>query len=256
MLRKPSKKLRRHNGILDALALNPTMRVNALARELDVSAETVRRDLVELEQAGRIRRTYGGAVRVREFEPALTERLKLHIEERDRIARHAVDLVGDAASIFIGGGATTLHFARALRSTGRKITVLTPTFSIATELALNPLIEVMVLPGVVEPKEGLACGPETLRYIAQYKTALAVMGASAVNEEGVSEALLVAAQIYSAMLDNADRNMILADSSKFGKRSLQMILRWNSRVTLITEAEPPSVFRHRIEQLGAILAVA
>lgn len=116
-----------------------------------------------------IRRTYGGAVRTNEFEPALAERLKLHNEERERIARYAVSKIEGEATLIIGGGATTLHFARALRNIERKITVLTVTFDIAIELAKNPLIEVMSLPGLVEPKEGLVCGPETVNAIAQYK---------------------------------------------------------------------------------------
>jgi DeoR/GlpR family transcriptional regulator of sugar metabolism len=134
-----SKKSARHQRILDVLEINPTIRVNALATDLGVSTETVRRDLAELDKTGRIRRTYGGAVRTKTFEPALAERLKLHVQERERIARHAVTLLADVRSLFIGGGATTMHFARALRSVDHPLTVLTPSLSIAMELASNPL---------------------------------------------------------------------------------------------------------------------
>ncbi|MEL6962635.1 MAG: DeoR family transcriptional regulator, partial [Pseudomonadota bacterium] len=111
MVRKSSKKSARHSRILDVLEINPSIRVNALADELDVSTETVRRDLAELDETGRIKRTYGGAVRTTAFEPALAERLKLHVQERERVARHAVTSLADVQSLFIGGGATTLHFA-------------------------------------------------------------------------------------------------------------------------------------------------
>ncbi|MGY9011241.1 MAG: DeoR/GlpR family DNA-binding transcription regulator, partial [Rhodobacterales bacterium] len=155
------------------------------------------------------------------FEPALAERSTQHIAARKKIAQMAVEYVGDSNSLFIGGGATTLHFAQALRETSRRLTVLTPSFSIAIELSTNPAIEVMALPGIVEPKEGMAYGGETLKYIAQFRTKLAVVGASGVDPNGVSEALLNIAPVYSAMIRNADETVVLADASKFGTRSLQ-----------------------------------
>ncbi|KAB2883313.1 MAG: DeoR/GlpR transcriptional regulator [Albidovulum sp.] len=245
-----SKKSIRHDYILSALETDPSIRVSALSEQLGVSAETIRRDLTELDETGRIKRTYGGAVRTRAFEPALSERSKLHVEAREKIAQLAVARIGDAHSLFIGGGATTLHFARALRAIERPLTVLTATFSIATELSMNPLIQVMSLPGIVEPKEGLVHGAETLKCIRQFRTPIAVMGASAIDEYGVSEALLHAAQVYSAMASNADEVLIVADSSKFGNRSLQQIVGWDRNVTLITDAAPPQRIASAIRQRG------
>jgi DeoR/GlpR family transcriptional regulator of sugar metabolism len=246
-----SKKTRRHDQILSVLEINPSIRVNELAEQLGVSPETVRRDLTELDETGRIKRTYGGAVRTKTFEPALAERLKLYIQEREKIARTAVARIGEARSLFVGGGATTLHFARALRSIERPLTVLTPAFSIATELSTNPLIQVMSLPGIVAPKEGLVHGAETLKFIRQFRAPIAVMGASGIDEEGVSEALLDAAQIYSAMIDCADETLILADSSKFGSRSLQQIVGWNESVSLVSEKAPATRLLGVIRQHGA-----
>ncbi|MEM6900151.1 MAG: DeoR/GlpR family DNA-binding transcription regulator [Pseudomonadota bacterium] len=246
-----SKKQNRQEQILSALEANPSLRVSELASRLDVSAETVRRDLTELDEIGRIRRTYGGALRTRTFEPALAERSQLHIRERETIAQLAVDRVGQAENLFIGGGATTLHFARALRTIDRPLTVLTPAFSIATELSTNPRIQVMSLPGIVEPKEGLVYGAETIRCIGQFRTPLAVVGASGLDESGVSEALLHAAQVYSAMIEAADETLVLADASKFGRRSLQQILDWRRNVCLISEKAPARALSNAIQQGGA-----
>jgi DeoR/GlpR family transcriptional regulator of sugar metabolism len=246
-----SKKAKRQDKILSVLEATPSIRVNALAQHLSVSTETVRRDLAELDESGRIKRTYGGAVRTSTFEPALAERSQLHTAARERIARLAVERVGDALSLFIGGGATTLHFARALRQINRRLTVLTPAFSIATELSTNPLIEVMSLPGMVEPREGMVYGAETLRYISQFRTPLAVLGASGVDETGPSEALLHAAQVYSAMIEAADEALILADASKFGNRFLQQTTEWNKSICLISETAPPRPLLNTIRQSGA-----
>jgi DeoR/GlpR family transcriptional regulator of sugar metabolism len=252
---KQSKKTRRHDRILNALELNPSIRVNALAEALEVSSETVRRDLAELDETGRIKRTYGGAVKTSLFEPALAERLALKVGVREAISTRAVQLLGDADCIFIGGGATTLHFARALRLIDRRITVVTASFSIAMELSTNPLIEVMSLPGIVEPKEGLVCGPDTLKFITQYRTHFAVMGASAMDASGVSEALLTAAQVYKAMIENADQTLILADGSKFDLRALQVVAKWGSNMTVVTDEMPQVALKSAIEKAGTALHV-
>ena len=219
-----SKKTRRHDRILSVLEENPSIRVNELADDLDVSTETVRRDLSEQ-----------------------------YITARKKIAQMAVEHVGNSNSLFIGGGATTLHFARALRETSRRLTVLTPSFSVATELATNPAIEVMALPGIVEPNEGMAYGGETLKYIAQFRTKLAVVGASGVDPNGVSEALLNIAPVYSAMIRNADETVVLADASKFGTRSLQQTIGMQSNLCLITDRPPDPSIRDAIQHCGARL---
>lgn len=246
-----SKKTQRHDQILSILEVNPSIRVSEMAEELGVSSETVRRDLTELDDTGWIKRTYGGAVRTKAFEPALAERLQLHIQAREQIARRAVERIGDAGSLFIGGGATTLHFARVLRGIDRQLTVLTPAFSIATELSVNPLIQVMALPGVVEPREGLVYGAETIKCIKQFRTPIAVTGASGVDEEGMSEALLHAGQVYAAMIGAADEALILADASKFESRSLQRIIDWGPNVTLISDERPPPRLWDAIRQANA-----
>ncbi|MEQ8898747.1 MAG: DeoR/GlpR family DNA-binding transcription regulator [Roseovarius sp.] len=246
-----SKKTQRHDQILSILEVNPSIRVAEMAEELSVSSETVRRDLSELDETGRIKRTYGGAVRTKAFEPALAERLQLHIKAREQIAQRALERIGDAGSLFISGGATTLHFARLLRAIDRPLTVLTPAFSIATELSVNPLIQVMSLPGIVEPREGLVYGSETIKCIKQFRTPIAITGASGVDEEGMSEALLHAGQVYSAMIEAADEALILADASKFGFRSLQRIIDWKPNLTLITDERPPPPLWDAIRQSQA-----
>lgn len=250
-----SKKTNRQNRILNQLEVNPRIRVNEMAEDLGVSTETVRRDLAELDGVGRIHRTYGGAVSIKTFEPALAERSALHIRAREHIARMAVEYTRSANSLFIGGGATTLHFARALRQINRSLTVLTPSFSIASELSLNPKIMVVALPGVVEANEGLVVGGETLKCIAQYHTSMAVMGASGLDSQGVSEALINVAHVYSAMINNAHETLILADSSKFGTRSLQQITDMNSKLSIFTDSKPEPQLLNAIEENGTKLFI-
>ena len=256
MPKKHSKKTLRQTQILDALRVDPTRRVSELAYELDVSSETIRRDLAELEAEGSIRRTYGGAVSTMAREPALSERLKLHIRERKLIAKRAVELLHNVESLYIGGGATTFHFARALRSVERKITILTASFEVALELATNPLFDVISLPGMVEEKEGLVHGSETLRFIADYNVQATIVGASAIDEIGVTESLPSVADVYSAMIRQAGHTFVVADGSKLGAKSLKRILRWSADTTLVTDCEPPDGMRQILTSAGVEIVVA
>ncbi|HEY0213131.1 MAG TPA: DeoR family transcriptional regulator, partial [Paenirhodobacter sp.] len=106
-------KASRHKKILQELDLAPSLRVTALARLLDVSTETVRRDLDEMTQQGAVNRTYGGATRSTE-DATLHPRQSLHAEERQRMARATLPLLKDVRVLMIGAGATMAHLARAI----------------------------------------------------------------------------------------------------------------------------------------------
>lgn len=251
-----SRKELRQGSILAALEGNPALRVNQLAESLAVSTETIRRDLAELDQAGRLSRTYGGAVVAsNRFEPLLNDRLLLKVPERRAIARRALEEIADEEALLLGGGATLLQFARALRGIDRRLTVITPAWAIALELSSNPLIEIVLLPGTLEAQERIVCGPDTIRALERYRAPVVLMGASGVSGEGVSEAMLGAGEVYAAMLRSAERSFILADHGKFDKRALVLLTPWHDAMTLVTDREPEGALLAAIRKGGATLSL-
>lgn len=257
MRTQKSRKGVRQDNILAALERNPALRVLQIAEELDVSTETVRRDLTELESTGRLSRTYGGAVKnTNRFEPALNERLSLKVSERRAIALEAVSRYATEEALLLGGGATMIHFARALREIPRRITVVTPAYPIAVELAANPMIEIIMLPGIFEPQEHITVGPDTLRAMDRYKVRTAIIGASGLNAEGVSEALLRAGEIYGAMVQRSEQAVVLADSDKFDKRALVLLTDWNAATTLVTDVAPRGALKTALDRGGTKVIVA
>jgi DeoR/GlpR family transcriptional regulator of sugar metabolism len=257
MRMQKSRKSTRQDNILAALERNPALRVVQIAEELGVSAETVRRDLAELESTARLSRTYGGAIKnSSRFEPALNERLSLNVAERRAIALEAVSRCAADDALLVGGGATMIQFARALREIPRRITVITPAYPIAVELSGSPTIEIIMLPGVFDSQEHMAVGPDTLRAMDRYKVRTAVIGASGLNAEGVSEALLMAGEVYGAMVQKSEQAMVLADSDKFDKRALVLIADWNASTTLVTNAAPQDKLGAAIERGGTKVIVA
>jgi DeoR/GlpR family transcriptional regulator of sugar metabolism len=239
----------RHSRIVAELRALPSLRVNELAALLNVSTETVRRDLAELDERGLINRTYGGAMRPVAFEPALAEREKLMVEERERIAIAALKLVEANDILMIGGGATTLTFARRLAAERDHVTIITHSFSIAMALASNPFHKVLMLPGQYDAREGLIHGPDTIDALQKYRAHRAVLGASGLTAEGPNDANVGPGLIYGAMVRRATRTTILADHSKFERPSLSVYANWSPAMELVTDAAPEG-------ELAAALAAA
>jgi DeoR/GlpR family transcriptional regulator of sugar metabolism len=240
----------RQARIVAELRALPSLRVSELAERLSVSTETVRRDLTELDERGLINRTYGGATRPLSFEPAVAEREQMMVQEREQIARAAIALVEDADILMIGGGATTLHFARRLAAERNHLTIITHAFSIAVALGSNPLHKVLLLPGQYDAREGLISGPDTIDALQKYRASKAFLGASGLTAEGPSDAGVGPGLIYGAMMRRSTETVILADHTKFGRASLAVYGEWSGAVTLVTDIPPTGDLLHALSRHG------
>jgi DeoR/GlpR family transcriptional regulator of sugar metabolism len=230
--------------------------VNEFAALLDVSTETVRRDLAELDERGLLNRTYGGAVRPVFFEPGIAERETLMVAERERIAAAAVKLVAPNDILMIGGGATTLHFARRLAAGHNHLTILTHALSVAVALAANPFHKILILPGQYDGREALIHGPDTIDALQRYRASKAFLGASGLTAEGPSDASLGPGLIYGAMMRRSTETIILADHSKFDRPSLAVYGPWSSNVQLVTDLAPRGELLSAITEAGSRIVVA
>jgi DeoR/GlpR family transcriptional regulator of sugar metabolism len=246
----------RQSRIVAELRAAPSLRVNELASQLGVSTETVRRDLAELDERGLINRTYGGAMRPVAFEPAVAEREKLMVEERERIAAAAVRLVESNDILMIGGGATTLIFARRLAAERDHLTVITHSFSIAMALASNPFHKVLMLPGQYDSREGLIHGPDTIDALQKYRANIAFLGASGLTPEGPNDAGVGPSLIYGTMMRRATRTVILADHSKFERPSLAVCGPWTPSTSLVTDSLPGGELAVALENANAQIIIA
>jgi len=235
---KRTGKAGRQEVIVAALRRSPAMRVNELAEWLAVSPETIRRDLAELDGRGLLSRTYGGAVRPVTFEPALVERQGLMVEERRRIAVAAAERIERNDILMIGGGATTLHFARELAARELPVTVITHAFSIAMALAAGPHLEVLMLPGKYDGREGLIHGADTIDALGRFHANKAVLGASGLSDEGPNDAAMAPGLVYGAMMRRASETLVLADHGKFERPSLLVYGAWSATTTLVTDRPP------------------
>ena len=251
-LRKPDRQSR----IVAALRAAPALRIHELSALLLVSPETVRRDLTEMDQAGLINRTYGGATRAVGQEPGIAVREGLMVAERRRIAEAAVALIAPDDVLMIGGGATTLHFARLLAERCNGLTIITHGISIAAALAANPTHKVLILPGQYDGREGQILGPDTIEALHRFHANKAVLGASGLTDEGPNDAGLSPGQTYGTMMLRAAETLILADHGKFAQTSLTVYGRWSAATTLVTDCAPTGALAQALSRAGAGLVVA
>jgi DeoR family fructose operon transcriptional repressor len=193
-----------------------------LAREFDVSEMTVRRDLALLADRQEIERTHGGAVR--------TERMVFEFEHRARrennraakqaIARAARQLVKTGDRIILDTGTTTLEFARLLKD-AKRLTVITPSIAVASELQYAPGVEVILLGGTLRRGNPDLTGPLTEHCLEILSADLAFQGADAISPDGkVYNSDLRLAKVDRVMRKQARKHCLLADSTKLGATAL------------------------------------
>lgn len=204
--------------ILDRLKQEQRVNVNQLAEQLQVSQESIRRDLKELESRGHARRVYGGAVLdQQESDQPFAERLRVGGREKARIGEAAAVLVQDGMKVFIDTGTTTLACLKHLENR-KDLTIVSNSIAVAAHFFHVPEASVRVLGGRMRSDYQATYGHETVAALKEHFFDLAIIAISAVHIErgfmdfGEDEAIL--RRIARAQ---AKRSVIVADSSKFGR---------------------------------------
>ena len=211
----------RHQAIAELVASRGRVAVTELASHFDVTTETVRRDLSQLEKLRLLRRVHGGAVSTRSvtmLEAQLPDRDQANAEEKERIARAAIALLPEGGgTLLVDAGSTTARLAAHL-PTGDQWTVITHAVPIAAMLAPLPHVELHLLPGRVRTATQAAVGHGTVEAIGQLRADLAFLGTNGISvRHGLSTPDPEEAATKRALVAGAERVVVLADSTKVGQ---------------------------------------
>lgn len=250
----------RKQKIMTILAETPAVKVTELSELFQVSEVTIRRDLQELEEAGLLKRTHGGAVNITtaSFEAALIEKEEEHLEEKRTIARAALDLISEGDTILLDAGSTTLQLARLLKTSKKqKLTVVTNALNIAWELSFDENIDLILTGGHLRHRTLSAVGPvaeNTLQGLYVDKVFIATNSLDV--ERGLSTPNLYEAQTKQRMVKAGREVILLADHSKFGRISLGFVCPMTAIHRLITDAGAPPVDLSRLREQGVEVIVA
>jgi len=234
----------RRNRILARLALQQEVSVNDLADDLQVSRETIRRDLGRLAEHGLVRKVHGGALNVpAALEPPLHSRESVHRAEKRIIARLAAPLFKPGDTLFIDAGTTTTAFAKELTQI-RDLTVITNSTDIARLIGLEKNgSKVQVLGGEYCSEVAETRGPYVLEQIVQFQPDHAVRTVGAVDRrQGVFDFNMEEAAIARAMVRQARVTTVLADSSKLDRSALIKVCELRQISRLVTDRKPEPDF--------------
>jgi DeoR/GlpR family transcriptional regulator of sugar metabolism len=226
--------------------------VNALAAELGVAKETVRRDLRALEDHGLVRRTHGGAYPVESagFETTLAFRATSHVPEKRRIAAAAAELLGDAETVFVDEGFTPQLIAESLPR-DRPLTVVTASLATAGALAEADNTTVLLLGGRVRPGTLATVDHWTTKMLAGFVIDLAFIGANGISREhGLTTPDPAVSEVKAQAIRAARRTVFAGVHTKFGAVSFCRFAEISALEAIVTSTLLPTSEAHRYSMQG------
>lgn len=230
----------RKDMIMDMILEHGALDINSLAHTLGVTPITIRRDLSDLEEAGRIERIHGGA-RIKQSmlmtEPTFDIRVGQNQTAKQAIALQALSLIEENMTVVIDSGTTTYALAQ-LIDNSKRITIITNSIKIALELLVRPNVRVISVGGEVR-KNTISCADNLAeRFLSMLSADIAFLGISAISVEGnLYNISIVESGVKSAIKKAAKKVYVLADSSKIGTTALALFDNLaDSGMTLITDS--------------------
>lgn len=235
--------------ILSELFDHGRVAVKDVAHHFQVSHETVRRDLKQLEQQGHLRCVYGGGVKQRrDRDEPLVDRIRLNAREKTRVAAYASTLLKNSLKIFIDSGSTTLAFARHLRD-WPSVVVYSNSLEIIQFLLEAGHPKVFGVGGAIEPRQRSFFGQQALDLISSHYFDIAFVGIASVDLElGFMDFHADESTIRRALRRHSRQITVLADRRKFGHPSSVCTYGFNEVDILVCDAAPPKKFIEKLEE--------
>lgn len=238
----------RHEMILEQLKIKHAVKVNSLAKELGISESTIRRDINELDQMGKLKRVFGGAVSISGDmtfgKTDVAQRTRINTEEKDKIARYAAALINDNDFVFIDAGTTTEKMIPYLEK--KNVTYVTNGITHAKKLIQREL-DVYIIGGLLRAPTEAAIGSNAVESIKQYNFTKCFMGANGVDiDRGFTTPDIGEAAIKTAAMKQSYVSFVLADHTKFGLISSVTFAGLEDACIITDHAENPQYRQHTV----------
>lgn len=238
----------RHQFILSKLKKEGKVNVLDLCSDLNVSSVTIRKDLKLLEDKHLLFRTHGGGTLGNPYtiDRPVNEKEKIRSGEKMDIGAAAAQLIEPNDCIIIASGTTVLSLARNIKPQGN-LTVITAALNVATELNRHPDVEVMVLGGILRKSSSSATGMYAEKILDDFSCSKLFLGVDGIDIDfGLTTTHVQEAQLNRKMIAASQKTIVLADSSKFGKRGFGRICGLEDIEQVITDK---GVSDHMVEML-------
>lgn len=245
----------RHQIIRERLSSEGRVLAGDLAKEFDVSEDTVRRDLRELAKAGHCRRVYGGALAPAPNQGSIAQRAATSTEEKERLALGVAGLILPGQTIFIDAGSTNIAIARALRRE-MALTVVTNAPAVALALSDHDKCRTILLGGILNQDKGACLGGQTLNEVRRIYADVFVLGTCGVDAAvGVTALDAEEAELKRTMVEQSGQLLVPATADKIGTiapHSVAEASAIDALVSTLADDERLSSFR----DLGAKVHIA
>lgn len=247
----------RHQFIINKVQKEGYVNVLDLCKALDVSSVTIRKDLKLLEDKNLLFRTHGGATVNNPYmtDRPVNEKEKLQSAEKMRIGAAAAKLIQPNDSIVIASGTTVLALAKSLQPR-ESLTVITSALNVALELLRHKDIEILQLGGVVRKSSSSVVGPYSEHILDDFFCSTFFLGVDGIDLEfGLTTTNSMEAHLNRQMIANSQKTVVLADSTKFGKRGFGKICSLEEIDHVITDSGISDHTTKSLESMGVKVTI-
>lgn len=249
---------KRHESIIKLIKENGSATIPELIEMTKVSGVTIRKDLKFLEDKNLLFCTRGGASLTNPYanDRPIMEKALINPDKKQKVAKAALQLINENDSIMIGSGTTVFELAKILQPT-RALTVITPAIKVTLELNEKSNIEVLQLGGLVRPNSTSVAGVHAEHILDNISCGMLFLGVDGIDVDfGFSISNLAEAGLNQRMIKSAQSVVILADSTKFGKRGIGKICDISDVQYVITDDGAPASLIKQLEKKGVKVVVA
>lgn len=247
----------RHNLIIQTLLRQESASVGELSQQLQVSAVTIRKDLSELESLKKLYRSHGNAILIDPYinNRTISEKAKLASHEKSVIGYYAAGMVTKDDSIIIASGTTMLAFAHNIEPK-HHLTVISASLKVSETLGGQKNIDVLQLGGTLRQSSLSVVGRAAEDFLEDMACSKLFLGVDGFDPGfGLTTTDIREADLNRAMMRAAQKTVVLADSSKIGRRGFVKICDFDDVDILVTDSRLPDKAAAALESTGVDLRI-
>ena len=248
----------RQSIILELLIQHNSILVTDLATHLNVSSVTIRKDLTDLEREKKLYRNHGKAILIDPYidNRNVSEKEKLYVEEKRLIGMKAASLITPKDSILIASGTTMHALARSIVPVD-ELTVIAASMEVSNILASEKNISIIQLGGILRHSSLSVVGKYAENILADFSCSKLFIGVDGIDLDfGITTTNMMEASLNRVMMQTAQKTIVLADSSKFGRRGFSKIADMEDVDHIITDSHIPPSTALRLEEMGIEVTIA
>lgn len=246
-------KAERHKFIMTKLLEEQKVVTTDLALALDLSEDTIRRDLNELDSKKLLEKVYGGAIKFVEKSADVFQIAINAEEEKKKIVTKALSLLRDGQVIIMSGGSTNLVFAKLIPS-DLKATIYTYSLPIAMQLSQHPNVDLIFIGGKMQKNAMVTIGMDVIQVVSKIKADICFIGASSISiKQGLTEVGYEVSIVKKAMIEASEKVVSMFSSNKLNTKMPHGVCDLSQLDTIVTELDPQDAILEDYRKSGVFV---